>query len=228
MFAGHYAAALAAKAAEPKAPLWTLVASCQLIDIGWGVFIATGIERAEADPSLPGSSLVLSYMPWTHSLPAVIVWSIATGILAAAVLRASTRVAVVIGVVVASHWVLDLIVHRPDLELFPGGPRLGLGLWNLPVSEQAVEIGLLAVAGVFWGASRKALGESAWPAALFMVFLVALQILVMFIPPQPGPLTAMTGLSAIAAYSIVILAALPLDAKRAGSAPLASASSANP
>jgi hypothetical protein len=218
MFAGHYAAALAAKAAEPRAPLWTLVAGCQLIDIGWGVFIATGIERAEADPLLPGSNLVLAYMPWTHSLPAVIVWSIAAGLLAGALLRVSTRVAVVIGAVVFSHWVLDLIVHRPDLELFPGGPKAGLGLWNLPVPEQALEMGLLAVAGVFWGASRKALGESAWPAALFMVFLVALQILVMFVPIQPGPLTAMTGLSAIAAYATVILAALPLDAKRGNAA----------
>ena len=77
-------------------------------------------------------------------------------------------------------------------------------------------IRLTAVAGVFWGASRKAIGESAWPAALFMTFLVALQILVMFVPPAAGPLTAMTGLSAVAAYAIVILAALPLDAKRAG------------
>lgn len=218
MFAGHYAAALAAKAAEPKAPLWTLVAGCQLIDIGWGVFIATGVEHGEVDPSLPGSTLVLSDMPWTHSLPAVIVWSIAAGVLAAALLRVSTRIAVLIGAVVFSHWVLDLVVHRPDLQLFPGGPKVGLGLWNLPVPEQALEVGLLAIAGVFWGASRKAIGESAWPAALFMTFLVALQILVMFVPPAPGPLTAMTGLSAIAAYVIVVLAALPLDAKRASAA----------
>jgi hypothetical protein len=218
MFAGHYSAALAAKAAEPKAPLWTLVAACQLIDIGWGVFIATGIERAEADPSLPGSTLILSDMPWTHSLPAVIVWSVAAGLLAGVLLRLSTRVSVLIGAVVFSHWVLDFIVHRPDLALFPGGPKVGLGLWNLPVPEQALEIGLLAIAGVFWGASRKALGENAWPAALFMVFLVALQILVMFVPVMPGPLTAMTGLSAIAAYVIVIFAALPLDAKRASAA----------
>ena len=214
MFAGHYAAAIAAKAAEPKAPLWTLVAGCQLIDIGWGVFIATGIERGEVDPALPGSALVLSHMPWTHSLPAVIVWSVAAGALAAMLLRVSTRAAVLIGAVVFSHWLLDLIVHRPDLQLFPGGPKVGFGLWNLPVPEQALEIGLLAIAGVFWGASRRALGESAWPAALFMTFLVVLQILVMFVPAEPGPLTAMTGLSAVAAYVIVILAAAPLDARK--------------
>ena len=59
MFAGHYAAAFAAKAVEPRAPLWTLVAGCQLIDIGWSVFIATGVEHASVDPSLQGSSLML-------------------------------------------------------------------------------------------------------------------------------------------------------------------------
>jgi hypothetical protein len=218
MFAGHYAAAFAAKAAEPKAPLWTLVAGCQLIDIGWSVFIATGIEHAEADPSLPGSAFVLSDMPWTHSLPAVVVWSVAAGLLASVALRLSMRAAVLIGAVVFSHWVLDLIVHRPDLELFPNGPKIGLGLWNFPVPEQAVEIGLLAVAGIFWAASRKSLGQHAWPAALFMAFLVALQIVAMFFPIPPGPLGAQQGLSILAIYILATLVAVPLDGKRASSA----------
>ncbi len=74
MFVGHYAAAIAAKAIEPKAPMWTLAAGCQLIDIGWSSFIMAGIERASVDPSLPGSALVLEHMPWTHSLPMSLVW----------------------------------------------------------------------------------------------------------------------------------------------------------
>jgi hypothetical protein len=217
MFAGHYAAAFAAKAAEPKAPLWTLVAGCQLIDIGWSIFIATGIEHAEANPSLPGSAFVLSDMPWTHSLPAVIVWSVAAGFLSGAALRLSMRAAVLIGAVVFSHWLLDLLVHRPDLELFPNGPKVGLGLWNLPVPEQAVEMGLLAISGIFWGASRKSLGQSAWPAALFMAFLVALQIVVMFVPMPAGPLGVQQGLSALAVYILATLLAVPLDGKRASS-----------
>jgi hypothetical protein len=214
MFAGHYAAAFAAKAAEPRTPLWTLVAGCQLVDIGWSVFIAAGIEHGEADPSLPGSTLVLSDMPWTHSLPAAIVWSVAAGLLASALLRVSIRSAVMIGAVVFSHWLLDLIVHRPDLELFPNGPKIGLGLWNYPVPEQAVEMGLLAVTGIFWAASRKALGQNAWPAALFMTFLVVLQIVVMFMGPPPGPLGAQMGFSALAAYLLVAMLSLLVDAKR--------------
>ena len=219
MFAGHYAAAIAAKAVEPKAPMWTLVAGCQLVDIAWGAFIATGIERAESDPSLPGSTLILSHMPWTHSLPAAIGWSVAAALAAGALLKVSARVAVLIGAVVFSHWLLDLLVHRPDLELFSGGPRLGFGLWNYPVPEQAVEIGLLAVAGILWGASRRTLGQAAWPAALFMAFLVALQIVAMLIPAETGPVTPAMGLSAIAAYLLAVAASLPLDRRRAASGP---------
>jgi hypothetical protein len=218
MFAGHYAAAIAAKAAEPKAPMWTLVAGCQLVDIGWAIFVATGIERAESDPSLPGSTLILSHMPWTHSLPAAVAWSLAAALAAGALLRVSRRAAVLIGAVVFSHWLLDLVVHRPDLELFPGGPKLGFGLWNFPMPEQAVEIGLLAVAGIFWAASRRSLAQAAWPAALFMTFLVALQIVVMFVPVEAGPVLPETALSALAVYLLAALLALPLDGRRAAAA----------
>ena len=81
MFVGHYAAAMAAKAIEPKAPMWTLAAAAQLVDIGWSAFIVTGIEHASVDSTLPGSTLVLDYMPWTHSLPAALVWSIGAALL---------------------------------------------------------------------------------------------------------------------------------------------------
>lgn len=211
MFVGHYAAAFAAKAIEPRAPLWTTVAGCQLVDIGWSVFISTGIERASADPSLPGSTLVLEHMPWTHSLPMTFVWSIAAALLALWALRLPLWAAIMVGLSVASHWVLDLIVHRPDLELWFGGAKAGLGLWNFPVPEQAVEIGLVAVAGVFWGAARHARGQAAWPAAAFIAFLVALQIAVMFAPVEPGPLGAETGLQVLAVYLVVAALALLID-----------------
>lgn len=130
MFVGHYAAALAAKAIEPRAPLWTLAAGCQLVDIGWSAFIIAGVERASVDPSLPGSSLVLEHMPWTHSLPMTFVWSAGAALLALVLLRLPLRASVLIGLTVASHWVLDFLVHRPDLELWFGGDKVGLSWWN--------------------------------------------------------------------------------------------------
>jgi hypothetical protein len=210
MFVGHYAAAIAAKAIEPKAPLWTLVGAAQLVDIGWGVFIAAGVERASVDPQLPGSTFVLDYMPWTHSLPAALVWSLAA-VLLARVFRLSWRVAAIIGAVVFSHWLLDLLVHRPDLELWPGGERVGLALWNYPAPEQAVEIGLIAAACVFWGAARHADSQRAWPAALFVVFLIALQLVAMLLPAEAGPVAPDNAALVLGVYVIVIAAAWLTD-----------------
>ena len=167
------------------------------------------MERASVDPSLPGSTLVLEHMPWTHSLPAVFAWSVGAALLVTLLLRLPMWASVVVGLTVFSHWLLDLLVHRPDLELWPGGDRVGLALWNYPVPEQALEIGLLAVCGAAWVASRKTLGRFAWPAIGFIGFLVALQIVAMLSPQPAGPLGAESGATILAIYLVVVaLAAL--------------------
>lgn len=221
MFAGHYAAAFAAKAAEPRAPLWTLIAGAQLIDIGWSTLVITGIERGRVDPALPGSALVLEHMPFTHSLPAVVAWSLAAALLARYALRLVWPAAVAIAAVVFSHWLLDLLVHRPDLELYPQGPKIGLGLWNYPVPEQAVEIGFLAITAVFWSAQRARAGQKAWPAAAFVALLVVVQISAMLMPAIASDSVAETGPQALAVYVVLAIIAIFLDGKRRG--PLASA-----
>lgn len=216
MFAGHYAAALAAKAAEPKAPMWTLVAAAQLVDIGWAALIMAGVEYGSVDPSLPGSAFVLEHMPWTHSLPAAIAWALAAALLSKTLLRLSTSAAIAIGAVVLSHWLLDLIVHRPDLELYPAGPKLGFALWNMPVPEQAVEIGLLAVAGMFWAAQRARAGLAAWPAAAFVALLVAVQIIAMLLPQEASDSIAGAGPSALVVFIALALVAIFLDGRPEG------------
>ncbi len=211
MFVGHYAAAIAAKAVEPRAPMWTLAAGCQLVDIGWSVFIMSGIERAHVDPALPGSPLVLEHMPWTHSLPMTFVWAVGAALLARLLLRLPLAACVVIALVVASHWVLDLLVHRPDLELWFGGEKVGFALWDYPVPEQALEIGLIAIAAFFWGASRHARGRPAWPAGLFIVFLVALQVVAMLSSTPAGPAGLEVGLMALVVYLVVAAVAALTD-----------------
>jgi hypothetical protein len=211
MFVGHYAAAFAAKAIEPKAPMWTLAAACQLVDIGWSTFIITGVEHARVDPALPGSALVLYDMPWTHSLPAAFAWSVGAALLVMLLLRLPVWVSAIVGFTVLSHWVLDLIVHRPDLELWPGGERVGFALWNYPVPEQALEMGLLAVCGAIWVASRKALGRFAWPAIAFIAFLVALQIVAMVFPQAAGELPPQAGVTILVIYLVVVAIAALTD-----------------
>ena len=205
MFVGHYSAALAAKAAEPRAPLWSYVIGCQLLDVGWAVFIMTGLEKAAVDESLPGSPLILYRMPYTHSLPAAVGWSILGGVVAKYALKLPRRAAVAIGLVVFSHWVADFLVHRPDLKLWYRGPVVGLGLWNFPVLEEALEIGLLGIAAVFWTAWRVKNGRRAWPAAVFMTFLLALQIVALGAPEGGGRIQM--GLVTLAAYLVAALVA---------------------
>lgn len=208
MFVGHYAAAFAAKAIEPKAPMWTLAAAAQLVDIGWASFIMTGVERARIDPTLPGSNLDLYHMPWTHSAPMAAAWAIGAALVVKLLLRLPTWASIVVGLTVASHWVLDWLVHRPDLELWIGGEKVGLGLWNYPVPEQALEMGLLGVTGAMWVASRKALGGAAWPAVALIAALVALQIVPMIMPQEPaGDVGGAFGAQALAVYLIVAGAA---------------------
>jgi membrane-bound metal-dependent hydrolase YbcI (DUF457 family) len=213
MFTGHYAAAIAAKAAEPRAPMWTLVAGCQLIDIGWSVAVMTGVEHGRVDPTLPGSAFVLEYMPFTHSLPGVIGWSLGAALLARYLLRLDWTPAIMIGAVVFSHWLLDLLVHRPDLELFPQGPKAGFALWDSPVIEQAVEIGLIAVAGVFWSAQRIRAGLKAWPAAGFIGLLVAMQIIAMLIPAEASDSLVGSGAMALGVYLLLAIIAVFLDGR---------------
>jgi hypothetical protein len=175
MFAGHYAAALAAKAYEPRAPLWTYVGACQLLDIGWSSLVALGVEKVRFDPALPGSALDLYFMPYTHSLPAALAWSAAAAVIALA-FRLPWRAALVIGLTVFSHWIADFLVHRPDLLIWMDQPKVGLALWNYPLPEMALELGLVAMTGAAWVGQRKSEGRHAWPAVIFIGLLAGIQI----------------------------------------------------
>ena len=214
MFVGHYAAALAAKSAEPRGPLWTYVLACQLVDVAWGGLIMTGAERMSLDPDLPGSALVLEHMPYTHSLPASLLWAVGAAILAKLVLRLPWRAGVFIGLAVFSHWIADFLVHRPDLELWFGGQKVGLGLWNYPVPEQALEIGLLALAAGAWAWRRGTLNQSLWPVLAFITFLVTLQVVAMLLPA--GSDAVGMGGMAIASYLAVTLIAALVERRGRG------------
>ena len=212
MFVGHYAAALAAKAAEPRAPFWTYVAGCQLLDIGWSSLLMGGVEKMRIDPSLPGSPLDLYSMPYTHSLPAAVAWSAAATVISKPALRLPWSASLMIGAVVFSHWIADFLVHRPDLELYPHGAKVGLGLWNLPLPEMALEMGLVAITGAAWTARRKDLGQSAWPAVAFLTLLTGVQILSSTLGGSSGSADPFaTGAMALAVYLTLTLVAVFVD-----------------
>ena len=208
MFVGHYAAALAAKAVQPKAPFWTYVLGAQLVDVAWAGLVLAGVEKMSLDPQLPGNPLVLSHMPYTHSLPAAVVWALAAGMAAFFLLKLPRVAAIAVGLVVLSHWGLDFLVHRPDLPLGFGGPKVGLGWWNHPVPEQALEMGLLAVAATAWGWRRGLQGHSGWTTPLFIVLLLTLQLASVVASPTGVPQMIVASLSA---YGLATLFAWLMD-----------------
>jgi hypothetical protein len=202
MFAGHFAASVVAKTVAPRLPFWVCVGAAQLLDIGWATLVWAGVEQLRLDPALPGSPLVLFHMPWTHSLLMALLWSGLAGLLA---VRLWGRDGWWIGAVVFSHWLADLLVHRPGLLLWPGGTvKYGLGLWNLPEIEMLVEIGLLAVVMAIWTAARVRARLATGPAIAWLVVLLGLTVV--GDPPSPAgmALLAMTGyLAAMAAAWLV-------------------------
>src|SRR5580765_1684017 len=147
MFIGHFAVGLAAKRVAPSVSLGTLFVACELVDLLWPVFLLAGIERVRIDPGNTAFTPLdfLSY-PWTHSLLMSAAWAALAGVLYL-LIRKNARAAIVVGLVVLSHWFLDLVAHRPDLPLAPGGAVYGLGLWNSVPATLLVE-GLLFAAGL--------------------------------------------------------------------------------
>jgi membrane-bound metal-dependent hydrolase YbcI (DUF457 family) len=145
MFIGHFAVGFAAKKFAPRASLAVLLAAPLFADILWPFFLFAGLERVRIDPgNTKFTPLDLAYFPWSHSLLMCVVWATAFAVIYHRITHYRPgAVAVWIGVL--SHWLLDWITHRPDMPLYPGGARYGLGLWNSIPGTMAVEIAMLAV-----------------------------------------------------------------------------------
>jgi len=204
MFIGHFAVGLAAKRAAPRTSIGTLTLAAVFLDALWPLFLLLGLERAEIVPGPPNSflSLNFTYYPISHSLVMAIVWSLVFGF----VYKARTqygRGALWVGLLVLSHWVLDFLVHPPDLPLWPGGPKVGLGLWNYPAVTILIESAMF-VAGVWIYASmtraRNRIGKAALGA--YVLVLAALYIADAGSKSTPPSITVVV-LTAIVAWLFV-------------------------
>jgi len=181
MFIGHFAVGFAAKRAAPRASLGTYVAAGIFLDVLWPVFLLLGIERVRIDPGNTAFTPFdfVSY-PWSHSLAMAAVWSFVFGGVHYG-LRKDAATAKLLGAVVFSHWILDWVTHRPDLQLAPGLEfRTGLSLWNSVPLTVAVELVLFLAAA--WRYERvteptDGIGRWAWYAvigALLVIYGAAL------------------------------------------------------
>lgn len=146
MFLGHFGVGLAAKPLQPRVSLGTLFLAAQLADLLWPTLLLLGVERVNIVPGLLAASpFDFEYYPFSHSLLAQVVLGTLLG-LVYGVVRRNWRGALLVGLLVPSHWLLDLVMHRPDLPIYPGSsPKVGLGVWHSLPATLAIEFGLLAL-----------------------------------------------------------------------------------
>lgn len=187
MFVGHYSASFLGKAVAPRVPLWVFILAAQLVDVAWAVFILTGIERFHLDPTLPSNPLVLEHMSYTHSLVATLVWAALAAVAVSAAGYGSARAAIAVAAVVTSHWLLDVLVHRPDMTLTGGDPKLGLGLWNQPTLAFAVEVLFLAGTAAIYTTTTRADEKTRQAVFRGVMLLIALQTATTYGPIPPSP-----------------------------------------
>jgi membrane-bound metal-dependent hydrolase YbcI (DUF457 family) len=198
MFIGHFAVGFAAKKFAPRTSMALLLAAPLFLDLLWPIFVVAGREQVRIDPgNTRYTPLDFVNYPWSHSLLMSIVWATLFALIYHRIThyRPGT-IAIWAGVV--SHWVLDWITHRPDMPLYPSGPRLGLGLWNSIAGTMTVEISMLA-AGVWLylrtTQARDRIGKYA--LAAYVGFLLFLYVADRFSGPPPSvAVIAWTGLAA--------------------------------
>ena len=150
------------------------------------MLILAGIEHVRIDPGNTAfTPLDFFDYPWSHSLAMGLAWSVLFGVICR---RAGSRAALILGLLVFSHWLLDLVTHRPDMPLWPGSAtRFGLGLWNSVPATIAIEGAMFAIGVAIYA-------RSTWPRnrAGFFAFwsLVALLVVIYltnaFGPPPPS------------------------------------------
>lgn len=215
MFIGHFAVGFAAKRWAREAPLGVLLLAPLLLDVLWPVFCLIGIEQYRILPNGgPFTRLEFTSYPWSHSLVMSIVWGLLLGGLWR--LRGGRRsTAVLLGALVASHWVLDWLTHLPDLPLWPPqGPLLGLGLWKSEAGTIIVESLMLAGgAGLYFSVTRATghIGRIA-PWA-YLALLATLYVASVAGPPPPVGAERLVSIVALFFVLLVPLASW-IDAHR--------------
>lgn len=186
MIAGHFGFAAAVKSRETRTPLWALMLATVWLDVVFVPLFLMGTETIQlADPAHKGYGASIIHADYTHSIVGATALSAILGWLAS--LLWGRRAGIVIGLVAASHWVLDLFVHRADMPLLPGNagglPELGFGLWRNPQLSCAFELALVLVgAWLYWRAAARVVDEAGRgerPAIAVAVLIAVFGVLVL-------------------------------------------------
>lgn len=187
MFIGHYGVGLAVKKPAKSISLGTLFLAAQWLDLLWPIFVILGIEHVVISPgSTKLTPLEFTDYPYSHSLLFVLIWSVIVGGIYF-IIKRNKKNAIIVGLLVLSHWVLDLIVHIPDLPIMPAGPFVGLGLWNMPVIAVIIEAAIFIAGIALYVSSTSAKDKIGSYGFWSLIILLALiHILNMTGPPPPN------------------------------------------
>lgn len=224
MFVGHYGVSFAAKGAGKRVPLWVWFIAVQWLDVIWSVLVLMGIEKLRIVPGFTeANALDLYYMPYTHGLPGAIVLSLIFGGIVA-LFTTGNRGATILLVAAASfsHWVLDLVVHTPDLPLYDNAAKVGFGLWRHVAFSFPLELIVLGLgAWLYARVTTFANAKGRYVFWGFVIFLAAMQVYANFGPPPSSP-EAMAVIAlvfymvlALLAASVERIATVPTEVKRA-------------
>ena len=184
MFLGHYGVAFAAKRLSKNTSLGSLTFAAQLADLLWPVLLIAGIEEVRVVPEAPTNlQLVFVRYPISHSLLDGIIGGLLVGAIYWAI-RRDARGALVLGALVPSHWLLDLLFHVPDLPIWPGGPKVGFSLWSsLPITL-VCEYGLFGLGiWLYLQTTQAKDGIGRWALWGFVAFLALIYASTLFSPP---------------------------------------------
>jgi len=216
MLVGHYGPAFALKGAEKSVPLWVFFIAVQWMDVLWAGFVGLGIERFRVVPGFTATNaLDLYYMPITHSLPGAAALSLVLGAVVAGVYRANRgRVLLVVALAGFSHWLIDLIVHVPDLALWDDSYKVGFGLWNYFWIALALEFAFL-LAGAWTYARMLPSARSRGDVALwlFVAFMMVLHVVTLMMPAPEGSMLVIAA-EAFAIYGLLALLAAGVERLR--------------
>jgi len=185
MFIGHYAFAFAGKKIDRLPSLAIMFIAVQLLDLLWPIFVLLGLETFKIEP---GNTVMtplnfVSY-PYSHSLLAAIMWAVlfSTGYF---LVTKNKKGSVLLGLLVCSHWLLDFLTHAPDLQLSPfSSARVGLGLWNAPVIEVILEVGLFIVGVYMYFKTVNPKRKIAFWTLI--IFFLVMHLMNIFGPPPPS------------------------------------------
>jgi hypothetical protein len=219
MFVGHYSVAFAAKSEKNKIPLWVLFIAVQFLDYIWATLVLLGIEKVRVIKGFTAGSMLDSYFhPYSHSLVMAILWSSIVAIaykpLCGRLRLACTKsAALIVGVAVFSHWILDLAAHPRDLPIYDNTAKVGFGLWNYRGPEFALEIALLA-GGIMLYLARNVLSIPRKSAVIaFGIFLFVVQIGDTYVPRAPLSDKA-TAMGVWIFYTLFVIVAFLLENMR--------------